>query len=142
MPRHRASPAEGAATPLSRVRAPRVAGDAGRAHARGAPLVLAALLWPALAGAQVTATGDYLERMDTDADGRVSLAEYQAWMAYAFERMDANGDGRLDPDELPGGQGQEVSLARYRESLAAMFSRQDANGDGLLDADELSAPPR
>ena len=43
--------------------------------------------------AQVTATGDYLARMDTDGDGRVSVEEYVQWMLYAFDRMDRNGDG-------------------------------------------------
>ena len=80
--------------------------------------------------------------MDGDGDGRVSVAEYQAWMGYAFERMDLNRDGLLTADELPGGKGKTVSLAEHRETLAAMFRRQDANGDGFLDARELSAPPR
>jgi Ca2+-binding EF-hand superfamily protein len=100
------------------------------------------LLAPTLLAAQVTATGEYLARMDADQDGRIALAEYQAWMGYAFERMDANGDGLLTADELPGGRGRTVSLAEHRESLAAMFRRQDADRDGFLDAGELAAPPR
>lgn len=102
----------------------------------------ACLLWSTLAWAQVTGTRDYLERMDSDQDGRVSLAEYQAWMGYAFEHMDTNGDGLLTAEELPGGTGRTISLAEHRESLAAMFLRQDADGDGFLDATELAAPPR
>jgi Ca2+-binding EF-hand superfamily protein len=100
------------------------------------------LLWPALASAQVTASSDYLARMDTDLDGRVTLAEYQAWMGYAFEHMDANRDGLLTADELPGGQGRTISLIEHREALAAMFRRQDADSDGFLSATELAAPPR
>lgn len=110
--------------------------------------ILASTLWlPALwlpvpANAQVRASSDYLQRMDGDGDGRVSLAEYQAWMGYAFGRMDRNGDGVLGADELPGGRGKPVSLASHRESLAAAFRRQDGNRDGWLDARELAAPPR
>ncbi|MGY1458080.1 MULTISPECIES: hypothetical protein [unclassified Luteimonas] len=97
---------------------------------------------PVPAAAQVTATREYLERMDSDADGRVSLAEYIDWMGYAFHGMDRNGDGVLTPDELPGGRGRAVSLEQHRERLSARFVRQDANGDGFLDAAELAAPPR
>ena len=105
-------------------------------------LAMAASAIPLAASAQVQRTGDYLQRMDTDADGRVSLAEYQQWMGYAFERMDRDGDGVLVPAELPGGRGRTVHLADHRETLAATFRRQDVNGDGVLDARELAAPPQ
>ena len=100
------------------------------------------LLSPAVATAQVQATGDYLARMDRDVDGRVSLIEYQDWMGYGFEQMDRDRDGILVPAELPGGRGKPVSLADHRESLAAAFRRQDRNRDGFLNAPELAAPPQ
>ncbi|MGH8078797.1 MAG: hypothetical protein ACREPE_15965 [Lysobacter sp.] len=106
------------------------------------PALLAAGLWSTPIVAQVHASSDYLRRMDTGRDGSVSLAEYQAWMGYAFERMDRNGDGLLMPAELPGGRGKPVSLLAHRESLAAAFRRQDGNRDGVLDARELAAPPQ
>ncbi len=79
--------------------------------------------------------------MDTDGDGRVSLAEYQEWMGYAFDRMDADGDGVLSAAELPGGRGSPVTRERHRATLEAGFRRQDRNGDGYLDAAELASPP-
>lgn len=113
---------------------------------RKRPGVLLCGLVAALAGvpavAQVTATSEYLARMDADGDGRVSLDEYLAWMGYAFERMDADGDGVLTPAELPGGKGRPVTLAEHRARLTERFNRQDANRDGFLDARELAAPPR
>ena len=105
------------------------------------PLMLAVVSLPLLVHAQVRESSDYLRRIDGNGDGRVSLAEYQAWMGYAFERMDRNGDGVLGADELPGGRGTPVTLSAHRESLAAAFRRQDANRDGRLDARELAAPP-
>ena len=124
---------EASPTQAPRARWPRVV-------ALPALLLGAALAAPA--SAQVTATDQYLARMDTDSDGRVGLAEYQAWMGYAFERMDRNGDGQLTPDELPGGRGKPVSLAAHRETLAAAFRRQDTDHNGFLSARELAAPPQ
>lgn len=116
----------------------------GRAGVAAMACIACALLLAPLAGAraQVAATGEYLERMDSDGDGRVSLEEYLAWMSYAFDRMDRNGDGVLTPDELPGGKGRPVTRGEYRARLTDRFNRQDANGDGFLDARELAAPPR
>ena len=100
------------------------------------------LLSAGIAGAQVTATGDYLKRMDTDGDGRVSLDEYLTWMGYAFDRMDRNGDGVLTTDELPGGKGKPLTREQHREQLTQRFHKQDADSDGYLNARELAAPPR
>lgn len=101
-----------------------------------------ALLLPVAGSAQVRDSDDYLARLDRSGDGRVSLAEYQQWMGYAFERMDLDRDGRLVAAELPGGRGRPISLAEHRKSLAEAFRRQDLDGDGLLDARELAAPPQ
>ena len=97
---------------------------------------------PAPSLGAVDASTDYVARMDGDRDGRVSLAEYQDWLSYAFTRMDANGDGVLSPGELPGGRGKPVSLADHRQTVADRFARQDRNRDGFLDAQELLAPPQ
>jgi hypothetical protein len=142
MPRHHAMHSEGAATPLSCFPVQRRSGTFRRMFSRIHIAACAALLYPAMVSAQVTATDEYLARMDTDGDGRIALVEYQTWMGYAFEQMDGNHDGRLTADELPGGKGQTISLAEHRETLAAMFRRQDADGDGFLSAKELAAPPR
>lgn len=109
-------------------------------------VLLAATAGAGTASAQVVRASDYLARMDVDGDGRVSLAEYQHWLSYAFDDMDRDRDGVLTPDELPGGRpargpGRTITRAAHRAQLAAAFNRQDANRDGSLDASELAAPP-
>lgn len=104
------------------------------------------LAWGALAAPvhaqEVHGATDYLARMDADRDGRLSLAEYQAWMTYGFDAMDRDRDGVLSPAEQPGGRGAPLAREAHRARLAATFARQDRNGDGFLGAAELAAPPR
>lgn len=112
---------------------------AGAAMVAFAGMLIAAALASA---AQVQRTSDYLSKMDTDGDGRVSLAEYQDWMSYAFDAMDRDRDGVLALDEQPGGHGKPVSRSQHRARLAERFAKQDLNRDGFLNARELAAPPQ
>lgn len=102
----------------------------------------ASLLLPLTAFAQVTATSEYLARMDGDGDGRVSQIEYLDWMSYAFDARDGNRDDVLTADELPGGKGPAITRQQHRERLTATFKKQDVNRDGYLSAKELAAPPQ
>ena len=112
------------------------------------PLLL--LVLPAFVAAQgpsgtgdgVRGTRDYLARMDSDHDARVSLSEYQDWLSYAFDAMDRNHDGVLATDELPGNKGRAITRTEHRERLASTFRKQDGDRDGYLTAKELGAPPR
>ncbi|HEX7339398.1 MAG TPA: hypothetical protein VF271_05635 [Rhodanobacteraceae bacterium] len=109
-----------------------------RLLASGAISLLIAL--PAMAGT----SSPLMALFDTNHDGHVSLAEYQAYMARGFARLDANGDGVIEPDEFPRGTHAKKPLtqAAHRRQVARQFHRQDVNHDGFLDARELAAPPR
>ncbi|MCL1558043.1 calcium-dependent protein kinase 21 [Xanthomonas nasturtii] len=109
---------------------------------RGALVAWFASLPAAAVQAQVQDSQQYLQRMDTDGDGRVSRDEYLAWMSYAFDQRDTDHDGVLQSDELPGRRGKPITRAAHRATLIERFARQDANGDGTLSARELLAPPR
>lgn len=104
--------------------------------------LLFASVLPLAAQAQVRSSGDYLAKMDADGDGRVSLAEYQDWLSYAFHAMDRDRDGVLSPAEQPGGRGKSLTLGEHQGRIAERFRKQDANRDGFLSRQELAAPPR
>lgn len=87
-------------------------------------------------------TADFVARMDSDGDRRVSLAEYTEHLSYAFRRMDADGNGVLEPNEQHVPNARQLTLAEHHANLAAMFRRQDTSHDGFLSAAELAAPPR
>ena len=84
---------------------------------------------------------DYLRQFDSNGDGKVSEAEYVAYMSRGFEQMDRNGDGVISRDELPGGRGQPITLKAFQRNLRRQFHKLDRNHDGYLDARELTAPP-
>lgn len=42
-----------------------------------------------------------LKRLDTDGDGSITVAEWQASAEKRFARLDANSDGKIEPAEFP-----------------------------------------
>lgn len=112
------------------------------AQQQASPAAPAAPVKPTAPGTAPQGTGDYLSRMDTDGDRRISLLEYQEWLTYAFDGMDRNRDGVLTPDEQPGGRGKAITRDAHRARVAERFGRQDIDRSGFLDAKELAAPPQ
>jgi len=104
-------------------------------------LLLLSLLLPMAAFAQST-PDEYLKQFDTNGDGKVSEAEYVAYMSQGFYRMDTNHDGVLEPEELPGGHGKPITLKQYQDNLRHQFHKLDVHHHGYLNAQELTAPPR
>ena len=80
-------------------------------------------------------------RADTDHDGRVSRAEFDAagserrndW----FDKLDLNKDGYITQDEMR--QARETRHANMRGHMDERFKEADANGDGQLSLDEVQA---
>ena len=105
-----------------------------------ASLAIALLLAAGVATAQ--SQGDYFSRIDTDGDGRVSLAEFLEHMGFAFRQMDVNGNGVLEPHEQHIPDARPITLEEHHQRLTAQFHRQDTNGDGYLSRSELLAPPQ
>ena len=66
----------------------------------------------------------YAKKLDTNADGAISLDELTNRQDKRFAKIDQNSNGLIDK-------------AEFNARLVAMFTRMDRNGDGLLRDDEL-----
>lgn len=103
-----------------------------------------------------------IERLDTDKDGKVTLAEFKANAATAFKAFDANGDGQVTKDEIKARHAAfkdarkairaaaDSDKDKARETLRAggpymlpgagkMFDRADADKNGTLSEAEVMA---
>ncbi|WP_459615963.1 EF-hand domain-containing protein [Bordetella sp. 2513F-2] len=86
----------------------------------------------------------HLKQVDTDGNGGVSKAEYQAYMISGFSRIDADGDGSLGKGELSGILTEEqiaimdvdkdgkVTQVEYMEQVLRDFDAADRVKDGEL----------
>jgi len=93
-----------------------------------------------------------MQSADTDGDGTISRAEFDAAGARAFARLDEDGDGYVTMDEFEAGphmerqhagRGAEEHRARMEERMklhrAQRFVSADANGDSILSRAEFDA---
>jgi Ca2+-binding EF-hand superfamily protein len=93
--------------------------------------------------------GRMFERLDTNNDGKVTLAEAQAGAQARFNALDKNKDGVITQDELGDGHFMmkhadangdgKVTLAELQAQTQAWFSKLDANHDNVITKDELKA---
>jgi hypothetical protein len=96
--------------------------------------------------------GQFFERMDSNKDGKVTLAEAEALGKAKFTELDKNKDNVLAGDELKGphprfrradsnGDGK-VTLAEATAKGQEMFTRLDKNKDKILTRDEMASGAR
>jgi Ca2+-binding EF-hand superfamily protein len=97
-----------------------------------------------------------LGRVDTDKDGKISKAEFDAEGSKLFARLDDNGDGKIAANEMPqrhwarfGGRmfdrmdadkDGKVTKAEFEAAGDKFFQRLDKNGDGIIEKDEMQKP--
>jgi Ca2+-binding EF-hand superfamily protein len=94
--------------------------------------------------------GRMFERLDTNNDGKVTLAEAQAGAQTRFTALDKNKDGVISQDELGDGPhfmlkhadangDGKVTLAELQGQTTNWFTRFDKNNDKIITKDELQA---
>jgi Ca2+-binding EF-hand superfamily protein len=69
-------------------------------------------------------------------DGKVSLAELQAWRDAQFEALDTNHDGFLNREELMSGK------TRFARKILQNYDLIDSNQDQKLSREEFRAAGR
>jgi hypothetical protein len=99
-----------------------------------------------LAGAALAQdiTTGHLAGLDSDGDGAVSAAEYDAFMGRAFTTLDKNGDGYvtvvegtavISPEQFAAANANGDDGLSQQEFMAAVnadFQKADLDGDGAL----------
>jgi hypothetical protein len=79
--------------------------------------------------------------VDSDGDGKLSLAEVDAFKAARFAEVDADGNGTVDAAELLAHQ-EAQRMNRMQMRAEAMIQNRDTDGDGVLSAEEMGNAPR
>jgi Ca2+-binding EF-hand superfamily protein len=77
--------------------------------------------------------------MDTNGDGVVSEAEFNAYNANLFHKLDADGNGSITPEEM--NSVRRSAMGSGTTHLDERFNTADVNHDGGLDREEAKAMP-
>lgn len=78
----------------------------------------------------------HFKEMDTNGDGVVSKAEFDASHDKHFKDLDTNGDGKLSLDEMKAGHKEMMG-----EHKMNRFDELDTNHDGFLSREEVKDKP-
>lgn len=71
----------------------------------------------------------FFDRIDTNHDGKISRAEYQAWVDGRFDKLDVNHDGVVDASEIAS---SPVAAERVQKRAEHFVKRYDASGSGKV----------
>jgi hypothetical protein len=83
---------------------------------------------PAVAMADMHKGGHYMEKVDTDKDGKISKAESQAAHDERFTKMDTDGDGFVSKEE------GKAAKEKMKEKRKDMKGKKDVMRDTPADA--------
>jgi Ca2+-binding EF-hand superfamily protein len=110
----------------------------------GIGLLGGALALPGVAFAHDAASK--FKELDSNDDGRISLAEFEAGTDKKFKSMDADGNGRVTTAEMDAVKaklgGESRTAPRAGTSTADRVKVLDTDGDGTVSAQEMNARAR
>lgn len=78
----------------------------------------------------------FFDKIDTNHDGTISRAEYQAWVDGRFAKIDSNGDGIVDADEVAT---SPAAVERVQKRADGFVRRYDTSGDGKVSKADFEA---
>ena len=78
----------------------------------------------------------FFDKVDTNHDGTISRAEYQAWVDSRFAKLDSNGDGTVDANEVATSQ---AAAERVQKRAKGFVRRYDPSGDGQVSKADFEA---
>jgi len=78
----------------------------------------------------------FFDKIDTNGDGVISRAEYQAWVDSRFAKLDSNGDGTVDANEVATSQ---AAAERVQKRAEGFVRRYDPSGDGQVSKADFEA---
>jgi class 3 adenylate cyclase/Ca2+-binding EF-hand superfamily protein len=91
---------------------------------------------PAAPPTQARKGSFFFQKLDTNKDGKVTLAELQAWREAQFDALDTNHDGFLSREEVSQGR------TRFAWKIGRSFDLIDTNQDQKLSREEFLAAGR
>jgi len=86
-----------------------------------------------VAAAQPCEGSAKFEKLDTNSDGTVTTAEFEASSLTRWSKSDADGDGKVSAEEMK---------AQLRERGQEHFAKRDSNGNGSLERTEVEKMPQ
>ncbi len=78
----------------------------------------------------------FFDQIDTNHDGVISRAEYQAWVDSRFAKLDTSGDGVVTAQEI---ESSPATAARVQKRAEGFVKRYDTSGTGNVTKAEFEA---
>jgi EF hand len=108
----------------------------GLAHAADPATATATATGSNHAAKRAEARQRFFDQIDTNHDGVVSRAEYQAWVDGRFDKLDSNRDGRVSADEI---ERSPAVIEKVQKRAEGFVKHYDKSGTGEVSKADFEA---